>query len=738
MFDFDEYKSYKDMVHGYIRVPMLFVHEIIDTPLFQRLRFIEQTGMRQVYPSARHDRFVHSLGTLHLGTKAVDALLKNFRNSKYWNIYSDDQREIFWAKNKVLFLIACLLHDIGHAPFSHSLEHLYIYGKNGEEREIDSLLKEHFRDKKEEEIYKEFYSVYTKENKELIPQPHETVSAVIVIDKYKKNVSRILNSLKEKKYPNENNPLVSEHAVVPKVIDDSDIDNDMVFIARMIAGITYKNYEPDKQIRNCFISLLNSTTFDVDKLDYIIRDSKMSGLDNVQLDVERLLNSLYIIPVTKFVNYIYEEDKKKFELDDTILGIDTRGFKKSNFIGNHFQGDLSIIQGKVTIGENSKIGSMIGKLDAREGGELPEFTEHSYIQESGYEVQKDKSFQYHKKLPNLDKELDVVLEHAENLSEFVFSCKKKDDNEASVKIRNFIGKIFIKDGDFQISSAAQLRGNLYGEFTKVEVLGDLLERYKVMPYENVFNSFQIGFNNSAISVIKNIGVARNYLYLWVYAHHKVVYYANYLIPELLNETAKVMGNYAYKIISYSSIPDMDDTCVVSLFREASRIASSVEEGHNKFIELYNEYKSRKYKKSLFKTLAEYDLFFIDFTPSEKDRLKIILARGKGTEQKTYGDIETGFHVEYGINSLLWIDANLSIKQVESGKIFINFGENKFYTLEQISILSEENVAKRDNPYFYVYYNYSENNQKVNPMSVEFGEFKKKLLDWFRSKLNETA
>ncbi len=197
MFDFDEYKSFKDIVHGYIQIPSLFVHEIIDTPLYQRLRFIEQTGMRQVYPSARHDRFVHSLGTFYLGTKAVDALLKNFKDSAYWNIYSNDQREIFWAKNKVLFLIACLLHDIGHAPFSHSLEHLYIHGKNGEEREIDKLLKKYFSVNK---MYKEFYSVYSEKTKELISQPHETASALIVVDKYRENILRILNSLNKKNY----------------------------------------------------------------------------------------------------------------------------------------------------------------------------------------------------------------------------------------------------------------------------------------------------------------------------------------------------------------------------------------------------------------------------------------------------------------------------------------------------------------------------------------------------------
>lgn len=123
MFDIPNMKLFMDIVHGYISVPQIFVSNIIDTELFQRLRNIDQTGMRILYPNAKHDRFSHSLGVYHLGCRAVDALLKNFsRSNTYWNVRSDNTSNVFWAKNKILFLLACLLHDIGHAPFSHSLE----------------------------------------------------------------------------------------------------------------------------------------------------------------------------------------------------------------------------------------------------------------------------------------------------------------------------------------------------------------------------------------------------------------------------------------------------------------------------------------------------------------------------------------------------------------------------------------------------------------------------------------
>ncbi len=70
-------KIFKDSVHGYINVPTLYVKYLIDNEYFQRLRNIEQTGMRVLYPAAKHDRFSHSLGVFHLGQKAVEALQRD-------------------------------------------------------------------------------------------------------------------------------------------------------------------------------------------------------------------------------------------------------------------------------------------------------------------------------------------------------------------------------------------------------------------------------------------------------------------------------------------------------------------------------------------------------------------------------------------------------------------------------------------------------------------------------------
>ena len=64
-------KKFLDTVHGYISVPAEYCDNLIDTRHFQRLRRIEQSSARSLYPCARHDRFIHSLGVFHIGVTEI-------------------------------------------------------------------------------------------------------------------------------------------------------------------------------------------------------------------------------------------------------------------------------------------------------------------------------------------------------------------------------------------------------------------------------------------------------------------------------------------------------------------------------------------------------------------------------------------------------------------------------------------------------------------------------------------
>jgi len=112
-------KIINDPVYGFLRFPEPELMEIIEHPWFQRLRQIKQMGMAHlVYPGATHTRFHHSLGACHLMGKALDEL-------KLKDIY-------YSTEDCVSARLAILLHDIGHGPFSHALEHTLVEGVNHE------------------------------------------------------------------------------------------------------------------------------------------------------------------------------------------------------------------------------------------------------------------------------------------------------------------------------------------------------------------------------------------------------------------------------------------------------------------------------------------------------------------------------------------------------------------------------------------------------------------------------
>ena len=106
-------KIINDPVYGFISVPNEFIYDLISHQWFQRLRNIRQLGLSSfVYPGAVHSRFQHSLGAMYLTGQAVHTL-----RSKGIEISAEEEEGV---------LAAILLHDIGHGPFSHALEHSLI------------------------------------------------------------------------------------------------------------------------------------------------------------------------------------------------------------------------------------------------------------------------------------------------------------------------------------------------------------------------------------------------------------------------------------------------------------------------------------------------------------------------------------------------------------------------------------------------------------------------------------
>lgn len=275
-------KRILDTVHGYIMVDEMFINHIVDTPLFQRLRRVEQTSIRSVYPSARHDRFIHSLGVFHIGSLIVTQLKNDAVENKNWGETSASLETIYGS-----YLAACLLHDIAHAPFSHSFECYY-----GQKRYLAKLLRGAIRKR----TFSKDLEITIKEDE---PNFHEYASAYLVFKDYKK----ILVSL----------------------------GYDPELVVRMITGVFYSVEKTSHQIHNCFISLLHGKIIDADRLDYACRDVWASGYCTSNIDLRRLISALHI--KRKDDDYVVCFESNSLNEIESVLNV--KDFQTKYVINHH-------------------------------------------------------------------------------------------------------------------------------------------------------------------------------------------------------------------------------------------------------------------------------------------------------------------------------------------------------------------------------------------------------------------
>jgi len=114
----------RDPVYGFIEFNE-WEKDIVNHPIFQRLRRIRQLSLTDmIYPGAMHTRFEHSLGVMHLATKIFESITKKEENKRLLKdelMYEEEGIKRDWQ----LVRLAALLHDVGHAPFSHASEELF-------------------------------------------------------------------------------------------------------------------------------------------------------------------------------------------------------------------------------------------------------------------------------------------------------------------------------------------------------------------------------------------------------------------------------------------------------------------------------------------------------------------------------------------------------------------------------------------------------------------------------------
>ena len=112
-------------IHGFVEFDD-WERDVINHPVFQRLRRIRQLAFSDhVYPGATHTRFEHSIGVMHVATRLYDALVSKYEPVIEDRFGNDPNNSVA----RKLVRISALLHDVGHAPFSHTGEEIMRYNR---------------------------------------------------------------------------------------------------------------------------------------------------------------------------------------------------------------------------------------------------------------------------------------------------------------------------------------------------------------------------------------------------------------------------------------------------------------------------------------------------------------------------------------------------------------------------------------------------------------------------------
>ena len=243
-------------VYGFVVLNEWEMH-VVNNPFFQRLRRIRQLGWTHyIYPGAMHTRFEHSLGVMHMAGLIFDAITAEGSESRNQieNMYGRKHENFPSKIYRQLVRFAALLHDVGHAPFSHAGEELFPY-----------------KDKVSGEKY-----------------DHEGYSAAIVRHYFKESIESYVLKLEEK-LKSENDTRNSSLST-PKGDDLETIEQMKKVTAERVASLIERSLSVHK-VDGVFRDII-SGQLDADRMDYLLRDAHHTGVAYGNYDWRRLLHTL--------------------------------------------------------------------------------------------------------------------------------------------------------------------------------------------------------------------------------------------------------------------------------------------------------------------------------------------------------------------------------------------------------------------------------------------------------------
>lgn len=244
----------RDPVHG--SIPILDAErEIIEHPFFQRLRNIKQLGFSEyVFPGATHTRYLHSIGVMNVSTLVFDFLFK------------DQNKDILRLKETLR--LGCLLHDIGHAPLSHSTE-----------------------------------SVMPMVSKLKLPKRFE-----IKNDRQATHEDYTIKSITDSSFTESFKSVKSQFGIDPNAIAELVIGGTADPAYFTVNGI---NYFP-------LLHQLVSSEMDCDRMDYLLRDSYFCGVSYGKFDLDWIIDNLKICQVDQEA-YLGISERAISTFDDFLI-----------------------------------------------------------------------------------------------------------------------------------------------------------------------------------------------------------------------------------------------------------------------------------------------------------------------------------------------------------------------------------------------------------------------------------
>ena len=281
-----------DNVHGFIKVTEL-ENKIIDSPYFQRLRNIRQLGLLDyVFPGALHNRFNHSLGVMHI----ADKMFTSLQETGY---------EVLNNKRE-LIRMAALLHDIGHYPLSHLVESVVLKDAKSKIKTTDILLEgEDYNNlnladnevtPSDNEVHKFNYDLHKSRNPSGDFANHERMASIVI----------------------------SKTPIYDILLDSKKFDDEQIKVIEKIISGGYSGPE----------GLIIHSELDADRFDYLLRDSKYTGVTYGLFDIDQIIRNLKI-----------------YEPDDNRLVVDEKGRKAvEHYLMSRYFLYSTVIYQKTTIG----------------------------------------------------------------------------------------------------------------------------------------------------------------------------------------------------------------------------------------------------------------------------------------------------------------------------------------------------------------------------------------------------